>query len=120
MTDDDVRRIAVEILRNPHRRYVLSHLNGQQKPLTVRRLAEAILEREAAAGTHGADATTPGDRDVEEVMVRLHHEHLPYLDANGVLTYDWRRREISDWRHPNLGDEWVSSFPIARLYEVIR
>jgi hypothetical protein len=113
MADDHVRKVAVEILRNPHRRYVLSHLNGQQEPLTVRRLARAVVERGAT------DGTTPGGQGVEEVMVRLHHEHLPYLAEKGVLTYDWRRQEISDWRHPNLGDEWVSSFPVARLSKVI-
>lgn len=112
---DYVRRVALDILRNPHRRFILSHLNGQQKPLTVCRLAEAVVEWETAEGE-----STPDEQSVDEVMVRLHHEHLPYLDERGVLTYDWRRREISDWRHPNLGEEWVSSFPVTQLYEVVR
>ncbi len=119
MADDHVRRVAVGILRSPHRRYVLSHLNGQQEALTVRRLAEAVVARDAAAGDDGRE-TTPDERDVEAVMARLHHHHLPYLDASGVLTYDWQCREITDWRHPNLGEEWVSSFPVARLSEAIR
>ncbi|WP_142861247.1 DUF7344 domain-containing protein [Salinigranum halophilum] len=117
MADDHVRRAAADVLRNPHRRYILAHLNGQQKPLTVRRLAEAIVEWERAS-TADTD-TTPDGQSVDEVMVRLHHEHLPYLAQQGVLSYDWRHREIADWRHPNLGEEWVSSFPVERLYEVV-
>lgn len=119
MVDDYVRQVALDILRNPHRRYILSHLNGQQHPLTTRRLAEAIVEWETSAGDADGAETTPSGQDVDEVMVRLHHEHLPYLAENGVLSYDWERREISDWRHPNLGDEWVSAFPVSQLYEVI-
>jgi hypothetical protein len=115
MYDEYVRRAALDILRNPHRRFVLSHLNGQEAPLTTRRLAQAIVDWESTSGE-----ATPTGQTVEEVMVRLHHEHLPRLADSGVLTYDWERREISDWRHPNLGEEWLSSFPVERLYEVVR
>lgn len=114
MSDAYVERVTLDILRNPQRRFVLAHLNGQDAPLTTRRLVEAITDWESAGGE-----TTPSGTTADEVMVRLHHEHLPRLDDAGVLDYDWERREIRDWRHPNLGEKWLSSFPVGDLYEIV-
>lgn len=115
MNEEYVRQVALDIMRNPHRRFVLSHLNGQEAPLTTRGLARAIVDWEAAGGE-----TTPTGQTVEEVTISLHHQHLPRLAEAGVLRYDWQRQEITDWRHPNLGTEWLSRFPVERLYEVVQ
>jgi hypothetical protein len=112
--EDDIEQVAVDVLGNPYRRFVLSHLNGQEKPLTAASLARAVVEWE----TEGTESDDGIDEDaVREVTLRLHHEHLPLLEAAGVLSYDWRERRITEWRQPNRGDEWLAPFPAERLYE---
>lgn len=115
MEDEYVRQTALAILRNPHRRFVLAHLNGQAGPLSTQQLAQSIIDWE----TDGSK-TTPNGQDVEEVAIRLHHEHLPALTEAGVIDYDWEQHEVTEWRHPNLGEEWLTSFPIEDLSSTVR
>ena len=114
MGDEYVRQAIIDLLRHPHRRFLLSHLNGQSGPLTTRQLAQVVVDWETAGG-----AETPEGTTVEQVAVQLHHEHLPRLAAAGVIDYDWERLEVSAWRHPNLGPTWLSGFPVEELYEVV-
>lgn len=107
-------RTAAIILAHRHRRFLLSHLNGQDGALTVEGLATDLLawERRQTDG----DAT---DTEHHALCVQLHHEHLPRLDDAGVLSYDWEQQLVTEWRHPNLGDEWFEDVALGELIGVI-
>lgn len=67
----------LDALNNDQRRTVLRLLVASDGAVGVRELA-----REIAAP---ADETTP---DVDNVVIALHHNHLPRLDDIGIVTYD--------------------------------
>lgn len=65
---EEQRRLALEVLAD-----------RDGGPIELADLAAAIAERERGAADEAA---------VERVAVTLHHNHLPRMDALGVLDYD--------------------------------
>jgi len=74
---------------DPRRRAVLAALQGEQTVVDRRELAEqvAAVENDAAPAAVEEDA-------VDDVLLTLHHVHLPKLDDAGYLTYDAEENEI--------------------------
>jgi len=74
---------------DPRRRAVLAALQGEQSVVDRRELAEriAVVENDAAP----ADVR---EEVVDDVLLTLHHVHLPKLDDAGYLTYDAEASEV--------------------------
>lgn len=63
--------------------------------------SEAVLTlEEAAAAIGGQRAST--DRPDDQVLVSLHHHHLPKLDEAGIVSYDPEEQRIVYEGHPAL------------------
>lgn len=71
------------VLADEQRRCVLDVVTQQETPDTLGELADAVHER-----LEDTDATS------EEIVIALHHAHLPLMDDAGVLDYDASHRQI--------------------------
>lgn len=69
---------VVRVLADDRRREVISVLEAVDGPMARDRLAREL----ASSDADGAAA------DVDDVRVRLHHDHLPRLDRTGLVDYD--------------------------------
>lgn len=49
-------------------------------------LAEAVVD----------DEDLPVE-DIEELEIELHHRHLPILEDDGYVEYDWRNGDVALW-----------------------
>lgn len=83
------------LLSDERRRTVLDVLDGRSAPLHFEELASVVAEREAAGGAVAADAR-------REVVVALHHNHLPRLADFGLVGYD----RASGLVEPAAGHRW--------------
>lgn len=90
-TDEDrsPERLVPEVVLNPRRRYVLYYLSERSGPVSV-----ADLARQVAAWER---STTPDEVTISDELTTVHEEsvyssirgnHLPYLEARGLVTYD--------------------------------
>ena len=70
-----------ELLSSATRRLAIGVLAEGSAPIDVGELAAAIARRES-----GADAPDP--EAVERAEIGLHHNHLPRMDALGLVEYD--------------------------------
>lgn len=77
---------VVDVCRDRHRRIVLAVLAGEQRRLTANDLTKAI-----ARHNHHVPVTEMPAEDLSAVQVSLHHEHLPKLNAAGLVDYDPER-----------------------------
>jgi hypothetical protein len=107
---DEHRTTAYQILNDPVRRFVLSYLNGQAEDVPIERLANDYT-------THAHQHAT--NESTKRLRMRLHHVHLPYLADAGLIEYDHDTHRITDWRHPNLNDQWLTQTPVEPLAETI-
>lgn len=73
----------IDSIADGTRRETLSVLDGRAEPVSPRYLATAVTA--AVTDTSPADVSA-GDR--EQIHVGLVHNHLPKLDAAGLVTYD--------------------------------
>lgn len=81
------------------RRVVLSTLSLNDGPMDRADLAAEVAE------TAEADAQD----SVHDVLVELHHVHLPKLDEAGLLTYDVEDHTVTFEGHPALDEEWLAA-----------
>lgn len=65
-----------QLLAAERRRIVLDAIDDRRRPMNLEALASAVARREG-------DETDP-----QRVAVSLHHQHLPKMDALGVVEYD--------------------------------
>lgn len=84
-TDDDrsLDRLVAEIVLNRRRRYVLYYLSERSEPVSVADLALQVAAWERS--------TTPDEvatAHEESVYSSISRSHLPYLEAQGLVTYD--------------------------------
>jgi hypothetical protein len=71
-----------EMLSHPGRRYVLSYLLQEDDSIPTQELIEHVLSKTDPP----SDLTEPQFRG--QVAARLHHTHLPRLDAANLIAYD--------------------------------
>lgn len=80
---------VLDLCQHQHRRIVLGVLAEEQRSLTLDELTEATLRYNhrtpISEGSEGLSA---------EVRLLLHHDHLPKLAAEGVITYDPERQLV--------------------------
>lgn len=107
---DEYRTTAYQILNHPVRRFVLSYLNGQGEDVTLDQLASDYA-------THAREQAE--DVDVKRLQSGLHHVHLPYLVDAGLIEYDHETYRITEWRHPDLHDRWLTEPLVEPLAETI-
>ncbi|WP_092887643.1 DUF7344 domain-containing protein [Halopelagius inordinatus] len=74
------------VLGDPNRRVVVGVLAETDRPISISSLA-----REVAAETQNASP----DAKIAQTKLSLHHNHLPKLDAAGVVTYDSEERLVA-------------------------
>lgn len=109
---DEYRHAAHQILTHPLRRFVLSYLNGQQGHVTLGRLVDDYV-------AHLREQRADTGVDTERLQVRFHHVHLPHLSEAGLIDYDPDELRITEWRHPNLHEQWLTDTPVEPLAETL-
>lgn len=70
-------------LQEERRRHVLRYLLDHEDPVTVDRLAEWVVSREA-----GTDEVDPSAEACQRTYLSLYQSHLPKLDGLGLVDYD--------------------------------
>ncbi|NHN47366.1 hypothetical protein G9464_07125 [Halostella sp. JP-L12] len=93
---------VLESLAEGRRRVALTVLSAADGPVDRDRLARAVVARE-----QGVDEIEVPPRDAEDVLVTLHHVHLPMLDDAGLVEYDRDADEVAYAGHPDLDEEWL-------------
>lgn len=78
---------ALAALSNPARRHALSAIADREGLVPLLELAWAVASR-----LHDVDRAGVSRDTLERIRLRLHHVHLPKLDAAGLVTYDPGRR----------------------------
>lgn len=81
--------IILEVCSDRLRRVVLTKFVEQNRQFTVRDLAHAVIEH-----THQIPLDELSAEVIEEVHILLHHNHLPRLDAVGLVEYDIERQLV--------------------------
>lgn len=81
---------AYDLLSNPRRRFVISHLRKHGDPMSVSDLSDAV-----AAWENDAPVGELTDRQVKRVYVSLYQTHLPKLRDAGLLDYDQEAGVVS-------------------------
>lgn len=77
------------VVADSERRQIITHLKDAP--------TDTVSLEELA--TH---LTTDYDSDPRHTRIRLHHNHLPTLDATGILDYDTDTKTIQYHGHPEL------------------
>lgn len=129
MTRQDTTSISVArgVVDHPYRRLLLALLDSEVPPVPVVDLARALsacdpTASDVAAAVAPALDERPGEQPasvVDTLAAQLHHSHLPRMAAAGLLEYDAGSATVTDWRHPPVGDRWLTSPPVDRLATVI-
>lgn len=81
----------VEALSSTRRRIVLRELVNRPGYVSIRELAQAVVEAE----TNVEDSTEASATDRQRAMTQLHHTDLPKLEESGILTYDIEENVVS-------------------------
>lgn len=79
---------TLELSSAVQRRIILAVFAQEQRPLTSRDLAQAVL-------THHSQGEEEADEVFRRLLVSLHHIHLPKLEDAGIIEYDQRRRKAN-------------------------
>lgn len=74
-------------------------------------MARADLATETIAREHDAPGEGQPTHTASELLVQLHHVHLPKLHRAGLVSYDAAEGTASYEGHPALEDEWLDARP---------
>jgi len=80
----------LELCRNQYRRIVLGVLVAEQRSMTLNDLTETVLKY-----NHHILPTEAPDDLLAETRNSLHHNHLPKLDSEGLITYKSDRGHVA-------------------------
>lgn len=83
------------------RRVALSTLHDRDSPMSRRELAGMVASRLATRPNRETRT------DEEEVLLQLHHLHLPMLDSAGLIDYDRSSTMVRYVGHPDLTENWL-------------
>jgi len=86
-------------LADRRRRIVLTTLYMEDGPIDRTELAMEVAKK---TRSHGDQEVS-----VEYLLQRLHHVHLPKLDAAGLITYDVGEATATYDGHPTVDEEWL-------------
>jgi hypothetical protein len=93
---------VLESLADERRRIALSVLSAADGTVDRERLAASV-----AARAECVSETEVPPRDAKDVLLSLHHVHLPKLDEAGLVEYDHKAEEVAYAGHPELNEEWL-------------
>ena len=79
----------LDVCRHQHRRIVLALLAAEQRSLTLTDLTKTVLQY-----NHQASPTTVSADVLTEIRLSLHHNHLPKLASEGLVTFDRDRQLV--------------------------
>lgn len=89
---------TLEILSSPVRRDVIGHCSGAStQPIDIDDVADHVVEARQEAGAV---------LDREEVLIALHHRHLPVLEEHDVIEFDRRSGQLRYWSVDRI-EEWL-------------
>jgi len=83
---------------DPRRRAVLAALQEEESAVDRRTLAEQVVAIE-----NDVAPSAVREQAVDDVLLSLHHVHLPKLDDAGYLTYDTEESSVEP--RPDAGSE---------------
>ncbi|NKE38067.1 hypothetical protein GWG54_20190 [Natronococcus sp. JC468] len=86
------------------RRVILATLKDAESPLTRIELARGVISRESGAVDDEQDPA-------EDLLVELHHIHLPKLEQAELISYDTNTGTATYNGHVALDDEWLDFRP---------
>ncbi|GAA0250170.1 hypothetical protein GCM10009000_078090 [Halobacterium noricense] len=78
-----------EILAEPRRRFVLSHLHERSKPIAI-----ADLIREISADQHELAKNEVPEGMLKQETITFHHCHLPKLEGANLVTINADRNTV--------------------------
>jgi len=81
---------VLDLCRNQHRRIVLGMLLAEQRSVTLNDLTRTVLTY-----NHHTLPTEAPDDVVAETRISLHHNHLPKLASEGIITYKPDRGHVA-------------------------
>lgn len=85
-----------DILSNKRRRFLLTYLQNNDEPVTIRELSE-----ELAAVENGTTTEALSSKERKRVYIALHQCHLPKMDNLSIVTYDQSRGAIECGENAN-------------------
>lgn len=100
-TDTDWNAVLAN-LAHRRRRIILSVLKEYDGAMARAELAKVVVAREDG----DIQDTQPTDA-AEDLLVQLHHVHLPKLQQAGLISYNTDEGSASYNGHPALEDEWL-------------
>ena len=101
MPSDEER--IIRLLTDSHHRAILTILNDAARELPLAELAERLVANEATV-FESADY----ERELERVIVSLHHNHLPKLAEAGLVEYDRNEDVVSYENYSAVDPEWLN------------
>ena len=108
---DSDEETIIRLLTDATNRAVLTALNDAAKDLSVTELADHILLGSSITGQ-----TSDYEAEVERLLLRLHHDHLPRLDEAGLIEYDRDEQVVAYGDYTGVDAEWAD---IAVLDELL-
>lgn len=91
----------LRLLADPEKRAIVSELEGEADPLHVEALAERLVARETTVAR-----SSEYERQVEQTVIELHHDHLPKLAEADVVEYDVEANLVRYREPPIVANEW--------------
>lgn len=83
LNDSDVNTDDLfDVLSNPRRRYILSHLQASKTPMALADLTDAVVRWETGEEPTAVQAVR------EQVYISLYHWHLPKLADAGLISFN--------------------------------
>ena len=80
---------VLDLCRNQHRRIVLGMLIAEQRSVTLNDLTETVLKH-----NHHILPTEAPEDVLAETRTSLHHNHLPKLASEGLISYEPDREHV--------------------------
>lgn len=80
---------VLDLCQDKHRRIILAVLDAHKRTLTVQDLTKSIVKH-----NHNIPLTEVSAEAVTQINYRLHHLHLPKLEASGVIEYDSESQRV--------------------------
>lgn len=100
----------VRLLTDSHDRTILAILDDSGRELPLTELAERLV-------AHGEAVFESADyeRELERVLISLHHNHMPKLEESGMVEYDTDEKVVRSEDYSAVDPEWLEVEMIDEL-----